>query len=83
MQAIELDAVIDENGEIRLRLPTVLKARKARVIVLYDETTEAGTETDEGELKNFLQELNQGDWPARSKADIDEQVRKERNGWVR
>jgi hypothetical protein len=83
MQAIELDTVIDENGEIRLRLPAVLKARKARVIVLYDETAEAATEAGEGDLRHFLQGLNQGDWPARSKADIDEQVRKERDGWAR
>jgi hypothetical protein len=38
MQAIELETEIDENHEIRLKLPEAIRARKARVVVLYDDT---------------------------------------------
>lgn len=41
MQAIELETEIDENHEIRLKLPEAIRARKARVVVLYEETESA------------------------------------------
>jgi hypothetical protein len=41
MQAIEIETEIDENHEIRLKLPEAIRARKARVVVLYEETDSA------------------------------------------
>jgi hypothetical protein len=42
MQAIELTTEIDENQEIHLKLPADVRARAARVVVLYEEpATEA------------------------------------------
>ncbi len=38
MQAIEIETEIDENHEIHLRLPDKVRTRKARVLVIYDET---------------------------------------------
>ena len=39
MQAIELETEIDENHEIHVKLPDAVRAGKARILVLYDETT--------------------------------------------
>jgi hypothetical protein len=41
MQAIELETEIDENHEIRLKLPEAIRARKARIVVLYEEVDPA------------------------------------------
>lgn len=38
MQAIELPAEIDQNYQIHLQLPKTINARKAKVIVMYEET---------------------------------------------
>jgi hypothetical protein len=38
MQAIELETEIDENHEMRLKLPEAIRAREARVVVRYEET---------------------------------------------
>jgi hypothetical protein len=37
MRAIELPAEIDHNHKIHLQLPETIKARKAKVIVLYED----------------------------------------------
>ncbi|NOT84697.1 MAG: hypothetical protein HOP02_07970 [Methylococcaceae bacterium] len=37
MQAIELPADIDQNHQIHLQLPKTINARKAKVIVMYEE----------------------------------------------
>jgi len=37
MQAIELNAEIEENHEIHLKLPDEIKAEKVRVLVLIDD----------------------------------------------
>ncbi len=37
MQAIEIETEIDENHEIHIKLPKEVQARKARVVVMYDE----------------------------------------------
>ena len=39
MHAIELPAEIDQNHQIHLQLPETIKARKAKVIVMYEEET--------------------------------------------
>lgn len=40
MQALELNTVINEQHQIHLQLPDSIKAGKAKVIVLLDETAE-------------------------------------------
>lgn len=40
MQAIELQADIDEKRQIHLQLPATVKAHSARVIVMYEEAPE-------------------------------------------
>ena len=40
MLAIEIEAEIDRNREIHLKLPADIKARKARVVVLYEDQKE-------------------------------------------
>ncbi len=40
MHVIELPAEIDQNHQIHLQLPETIKARKAKVIVMYED--EAG-----------------------------------------
>jgi hypothetical protein len=37
MQAIELETEIDENHEIHLKLPADVKARTAKVVVMYED----------------------------------------------
>lgn len=39
MHALELPVEIDENHQIHLQLPETIKARKAKVIVMYEEET--------------------------------------------
>jgi hypothetical protein len=40
MQALELTTVINEQHQIHLQLPDSIKAGKAKVIVLLEDTTE-------------------------------------------
>ena len=40
MRALELDAVINEQHEIHLKLPDDVNASTAKVIVMYEENTE-------------------------------------------
>jgi hypothetical protein len=44
MQAIELTTEIDENREIHLKLPADVRARAARVVVLYEEPAAEASE---------------------------------------
>ena len=37
MQAIEMETEIDENHEIHLKLPADVMARKAKVVVMYED----------------------------------------------
>ena len=37
MHAIDLPAEIDQNHQIHLQLPETIKARKAKVIVMYED----------------------------------------------
>jgi len=37
MHSIELSAEIDQNHQIHLQLPETIKARKAKVIVMYED----------------------------------------------
>lgn len=40
MHVIELPAEIDQNQQIHLQLPKTINARKAKVIVMYEETAQ-------------------------------------------
>ena len=40
MQALELNAEIDTQNQIHLKLPDTIKARTAKIIVMYDELPE-------------------------------------------
>ena len=40
MQALELNTIINEQHQIHLQLPDTIKAGKAKVIVLLEETAE-------------------------------------------
>lgn len=44
MQAIELQTEIDENHEIHIKLPNDVQARRARVVVLFEQPESAETE---------------------------------------
>jgi hypothetical protein len=44
MQAIELETEVDENHEIHLKLPADVRVRKARVVVLYEESDTANSQ---------------------------------------
>ena len=44
MQAIEIEARIDDNGEIHIKLPQPRPPGPARVIVLFDTDQESRTE---------------------------------------
>jgi hypothetical protein len=41
MQAIEIDATIDDNGEIHIKLPEPRRPGPARVIVLFEADPQA------------------------------------------
>lgn len=77
MQAIELEAVIDNQNEVRLKLPPQARAGRARVIVLYEEggLSEAG-----GNLDAFLAKLPRNE-TGRDHADIVRQLQEERESW--
>jgi hypothetical protein len=68
MQAIEIEAQIDENGEIHIKLPQRRPPGTARVIVLFD--------TDQDALENRA-EANDfaGIWADLPDADFDALLR--------
>ncbi|MGR8935986.1 MAG: hypothetical protein ACU837_16635 [Gammaproteobacteria bacterium] len=39
MQAIEVPVEIDENHQIHVQLPETIKARKGKILFIYDEET--------------------------------------------
>jgi hypothetical protein len=77
MQAIELEAIIDKQHELRLQLPPQARAGRAKVIVLYEE---AGPSQTGGNLDAFLADLPRNE-TGRSHADILSQVQEERDAW--
>ena len=77
MQAIELEATIDSQQELRLKLPKQAKAGLARVIVLYEEAEPAQAS---GNLDGFLAKLP-FNAVGRSHSDIVRQIEEERVGW--
>ncbi len=80
MQAIELETSIIK-GEIRARLPQGINAKKARLIVMYEEEPlpETAASVD---LLNLLDNISaQRDWPIKSRREIDKALEEERVAW--
>lgn len=48
LQALEFEVEIDENHQIHLQLPETVKAGKARVIVLYEESEQSPFPLEKG-----------------------------------
>ncbi len=67
MYAIELNAVINNNHEIYLKLPDTVQAKTAKVIIMYEENEYPNQETiaaieavERGEIEmTSLEELRQ------------------------
>ncbi|NEV60368.1 hypothetical protein [Thiorhodococcus minor] len=76
MNAIELEANVDENNELHLKLPEQHSGKHARVIVLLDSPKSNAP----GNLDAFLAALPIAA-KGRDRADITAQVRQERAGW--
>jgi len=64
MQAIEIEARIDEQGEIHIKLPQMRRPGPARVIVLFDGDQDAPV--DREEANDFA-----GIWADMPDADFD------------
>ena len=82
MRAIELDAEITADHAIHLKLPNEVRARHARVIVLYetDDDSQAKTKRERGNLDDFLATLPRHK-PGRDREEIAAQVEAERASW--
>lgn len=78
MNAIELEADIDENNELHLKLPSQHRGKHARVIVLVD----TGAPTTLGNLDAFLASMPINA-DGRKREEIDAQVQEERDSWDR
>jgi hypothetical protein len=80
MQAIEMPVVeINHQQQIHLQLPHTVRARKAKVIVIYDEPEQSA---DTLTLASFLNELP--DVPTGmglSREDIAQHLDNERQSW--
>jgi len=61
MHAIEIETEIDKNNEIHLKLPVEIKTGKARVVVLYEDTQEPGTEYKPVRLELFRGQVRTSD----------------------
>ncbi len=80
MHAIEIETSIIK-GEIHVRLPQGINAKKAKLIVMYEEEplAEGAASAD---LVNFLDGLTiRRDWPIRSRQEIDKALEEERATW--
>jgi len=80
MNAIELEANVDENNELHLKLPEPYRGKHARIIVLLDSPESTAPAKAPGNLDAFLAALPTTT-KGRDRADISAQVRQERAGW--
>ena len=76
MNAIELEADIDENNELHLKLPVQHQGKHARVIVLVDPAQP----TTPGNLDAFLASMPINA-DGRARDEINAQVQQERDSW--
>jgi len=80
MQAIELETTI-VHGEIHARLPQGINAKKAKLIVMYEEETSAGANSA-AEILNLLDDISaRRDWPVKNRQEIDRDLDAERASW--
>jgi hypothetical protein len=65
MQAIEIEAQIDENGEIHIKLPQPRPPGTARVIVLFDADQDAmGNRAEANDFAGVWADLPDADFDA-------------------
>jgi hypothetical protein len=79
MHTIELPAEIDHNNQIHLQLPKTVNARKAKVIVMYEDVAQPLKPIT---LADFLNELP--DTPKNaglSRDEIQQYIQQERQSW--
>ena len=81
MQAIEVTAQIDEQGEIHITLPKATPAGTARVLVLLDDPIAEAKTPALQDVDAFFAELEKFAITPRPKAEIDEQLANEREDW--
>ncbi len=66
MQAIEIEAQIDENGEIHIKLPRRRPPGNARVIALFDTDQDASVDREEAnDFAGIWADLPDADFDAR------------------
>ncbi|NBC49838.1 MAG: hypothetical protein GVY22_18050, partial [Gammaproteobacteria bacterium] len=80
MNAIEIEANVDENNELHLKLPEPYHGKHARVIVLLDSPELTAPAQPPGNLDAFLAALPTPT-KGRDRAEITAQVRQERADW--
>ena len=82
MRAVKLPAQIDEDHTLHLQLPEEIHEGPAEVIVLVPEpTASAQTQPERASLEDFLARPRVDSRFIRSKDDIDEYLREERESW--
>jgi len=80
MQAARLTAVIPPNREVILRVPDEIPVGEAEILVLAKENGSDGTGSGSA-LVEYLASLHGPSRAARTKEDIDRQLREERDSW--
>ena len=78
MRACRIITTIGEDHRIVLTIPKEMPAGKAEVLVLAQET---GDEPRSSSIEAFLEELRSAQRKTRSKEQIDEDLRLERESW--
>ncbi len=80
MQAIKLNAHIDQNHRLEIQLPSNVPEGNAEVIVLIpsDVPNEA---LRRNHLEALFEQLAQANHPGRSAAEIDRELARERDSW--
>lgn len=53
MQAIEMDAQVNDNHEIKLKLPGTIKHGMVKVIVMYDDATDIASAVKKRQFGQF------------------------------
>ena len=82
MRAVKLPAQINRDHTLHLQLPEEIHEGPAEVIVLVPEpTVEAASRPQEGSLEEFLDRPRVDSLFIRSKEEIDDYLREERESW--
>lgn len=82
MRAIELQAEITKDHELRVKLPEDVAAGSARVIVLLEEPEGAARQSAaQKKMRDFFQRLDEKKVNERTADEIDLVLENERNSW--